>query len=387
MARHMKSCFRRGVMLVIFTAALAGCGNRETNQALEGAKALSDQKQYQDADDVLVHALQAREAKIRANLPQAADEAGVNDQTRKVQADPEILKMERAQVPIYLHLERADLASAVYTDILSGNPGDDVVFKSLKDPDPAVRSGAVRVLSLAGQPNAIGPLAGATKDSDRDVRRAAVAALGTIKDPGAVPPLIDALKDSYWFVRSDAANALGGENDNRAVEPLLETIGDSDKTVQSSAENSLVLLATSKAISNDAFAAHLQDSNPKVVMVAAVCLAIKKDSRAVPVLLKLATSPDVEVRLHAVKALGETGDPSVPPTLRQLLHDPDINVRGWSIIGLGKLRDNSALPELRTIIADPAESQNIQAAATAAVNHILGVPETPTPAAALPSGP
>jgi HEAT repeat protein len=380
----MKSCFRRGVVLVILSAALAGCGNRQTREALQGAKALSDQKQYQDADDVLVHALQAREAEIRARWPAPADEPGVDDLTKKVQSDPEILKMERAQVPLYLKMQRADLASAVYSDILAGDPDDDVVFKSLKDPDSAIRAGAVRVLELAGRPNAIDPLTEATKDSDQDVRRSAVAALGTIKDPRAVPPLIDALKDSYWFARSDAANSLAGENDARAIEPLLAAIGDTDKTVQRSAENALVLLATVKGISGDAFAAHLHDPNPKVVTVAAVCLAIKKDSRATPVLLQLTSSPDIDTRLHAVKALGETGDPSVVPTLRQLLSDPDINVRGWSIIGLGKLKDIASLPQLRAIAADPKEAPSIQAAATAAVDHIIGLPLAP---AATSSGP
>jgi HEAT repeat protein/predicted small lipoprotein YifL len=373
---HMKSCFRRGVLLAILAATLAGCGNRETRNALQAAKVLEDQKQYQDADDVLVAALRAREAEIRAKLPAPTDSLGVDDLTKQVQADPEILKMERAQIPIYLHLQRPDLASAVYSDILGGDPDDTVVFETLQDKDPAIRTGAVRVLGLAGQPAAIGALAKASKDSDQDVRRAAVAALGTIKDPKTVPPLLDALKDSYWFVRSDAADALGGENDARAIEPLLGMIGDSDKTVQSSAENALVMLSTTKGISGDAFAARLNDPNPKVVTVAAVCLAVQKDGRATPVLLKLAASQDADARLHAVKALGEMGDASVIPTLRQLLHDPEINVRGWSIIGLGKLNDLTSVPALRAIAADNNESANIRAAASAAVDHITGTPSS-----------
>ncbi len=154
--------------------------------------------------------------------------------------------MERAQIPIYLHLQRPDLASAVYADILGGDPDDASLFAILHDPDPAIRTGAVRVLGLAGRPKAIGELARAAKDSDQDVRRAAVAALGTIKDPKTVPPLLDALKDSYWFARSDAADALGREHDPRAIEPLFGLIGDPDKTVQSSAENALILLASTK---------------------------------------------------------------------------------------------------------------------------------------------
>jgi len=374
MASYMKSCFRRGVTGAVLAVLLAGCGNRETGNALHAAKVLEDQKQYQDADDVLVAALRTREAEIRARLPAPTDELGVDDLTKKVQADPEILKMERAQISIYLHLQRPDLASAVYSDILGGDPEDTVIFETLRDKDPAIRTGAVRVLGLAAQARAIPRLAEAAKDSDQDVRRAAVAALGTIKDPTTVPPLIEALKDSYWFVRSDAADALGREHDGRAVEPLFALIGDSDKTVQSSAENALVLLASTKGISGEPFAARLNDPNPKAVMVSAVCLAVQKDARATPVLLKLAGSSDAEARLHAVKALGEMGDRSVIPTLRQLLHDSEINVRGWSIIGLGKLNDLASVPALRAIAADPNELPNIREAANAAVDHITGMP-------------
>ena len=385
MIPHMKSCFRRGLAALLVVAILPGCGNRETRDALRAAKVLEEQKQYKDADDVLVQALHNREELLRAKQPTATDQAGVDDLEKKIQADPEMLKMERAQIPIYLHLERPDLASAVYTDILAGDPSDGVVFDVLKDRDPLIRTGAVRVLGLAGQTQAIRPLGDATKDSDQDVRRAAVAALGAIKDPKVVPALLDALKDSYWFVRSDASDALGREHDPRAIRPLLGMIGDPDKTVQSSAENALVLLASTAGISGDDFVARLNDPSPKVVLVAAVCLAVQKDHRATPVLIKLANSTDADARLHAVKALGETGDASVLPTLRQLLHDPDVNVLGWTIIGLGKLNDVSSVPDLKTIAVDEKEPASIRGAAKAAVDHITGAPGPTTDAA--PVGP
>jgi HEAT repeat protein len=370
----MKRGFFGGVPIAALVLLLTACGNRETSDALKKAAALSDQKQYQEADDVLVAALRARESEIRAHLPTPSDELGVDELTKKVQADPEILKMERAQIPIYLHLERPDLASAVYADILGGSPNDSVVFDTLQDKDATIRTGAVRVLGLAGQPGAIESLAEATKDSDRDVRRAAVAALGTIKDPKTVPPLINALTDSYWFVRSDAADALGHENDSRAIEPLLKLVDDPDSTVESSAENALVLLASEKKAPADVLLPHLNDTDQKTVTICAVCLAVGKDPRATPTLLKMAVSPDAATRLHAVKALGETGDAKVIPALRQTLQDTDTNVRGWSIIGLGKLDDLDSVPALRAIAADTNQPASIRNAATAAADHITGTP-------------
>jgi HEAT repeat protein len=358
---------------------LAGCGHREskeTTDALQQASALEDQKQYQDANSVLIDALRVRETKIRPATP-PTDQSDLDAQTKQVESDPEILKMERAQVLIYLHLERADLAWAVYKDILSGNPDDSVVYDTLKDKDPLIRTGGVRVLGLAGKPDAIPALAAATKDEDKDVRRAAVAALGSITDPATVEPLLAALKDSYWFVRSEAAESLGQEKDARAVNSLIDAVADEDSTVESSAETALLQLCQAPGVSPDDFASRLNDPNPKIVIISAYSLALMKDRRAIPVLLKLAAAPDLTTRLQATKGLGETGDPSVIPTLRQSLNDPDVNMRGWSITGLGNLKDEGSLSALRAIAADASQPPKIQAAAAAAVNQITGQDATP----------
>jgi len=371
----------RCILLVTCTCTaltLAGCGNKETKEALQKASALEEQQQYLDANNVLVEALQAREAKIHANSGTPTDQKEADDLTKKVQSDSEILKMERAQIPIYLHMERADLASAVYTDILGAVPGDSVVYNALQDKDPKLRLGAARVLGLTGNADAIDALIQTTKDSDQDVRRAAVVALGTIKDQKTVPALIDALKDSNWFVRSEAANSLGRQKDARAIKPLLDTVTDSDKTVESSAENALVSICSTPGTPADEFANHLNDSNPKLVTISSVCLAVLRDPRAIPILLKLATADDPKMRLHAVKALGDMGDPSVLPMLRQTLKDTDLNIRGWSIIGLGKLKDQASVGTLNAIAADTTESPDIRTAATAAVAHITGQPTATT---------
>jgi len=367
-------CFWRLALVAGTAVILAGCGNKETKEALEKATTLENQKQYYDATNLLVDALKAREAKIRADAGASADSDSTDALSKKVQSDSEILKLERAQIPLYLHMERADMASAVYTDILAGHPGDSVVYDSLRDKDPVIRTGAVRILGWMGKPEAIDALAAATKDPDQDVRRAAVAALGTIKDARTVGPLIEALKDSYWFARSEAANALGQEGDGRAVKPLLDAVADPDGTVEGSAETALLSLCKEPGApaSPDDFAGRLNDPNQKVALISAICLASLKDSRAVPVLVKLVSSPDQITRLGAVKGLGETGDPSVIPTLRQTLKDSDANMRGWSIIGLGNLKDQGSLADLQALAADDTQLASIRAAAAAAVSKITG---------------
>ncbi len=375
----MHMSFRRLFLVACVTMALTGCGNKETKEALTKAGALEDQKQYQDANTVLLEALQARVRQIRTSNPPTTDEASIDALSKKTQADPEILKLERAQIVIYLHLERADLASAVYSDILHGNPGDSVVSDTLHDKDPLIRTGAVRVLGLEGKTDAIPALVTATKDDDKDVRRAAVAALGSIKDPSTIDPLLAALKDSYWFVRSEAAEALGREKDQRAVKPLQDAVADSDSNVESSAESALLLLCTAPGANADDYGSRLNDPNQKIVMISAVCLAVMHDPRAVPALLKLTTSTDLTTRLQALKGLGESGDPAAIPTLRESLKESDVNIKGWSIIGLGNLKDQDSLAALQAIAADPAQPPKIRQAAESSVAHITGqAPATPS---------
>jgi HEAT repeat protein len=380
MAVSMNKCVRLAVAVGL-SALLAGCGNKETKEAMQKASALQDQKQYSDANKVLIDALQAREAQIRAETTPPTDQATSDALSKKVQADPEILKMEKAQIPLYLYMDRADKASAVYTDIVTGHPGDTVVYDLLHDKDPIVRAGAARVLGLVGKPEVIDALAAATKDPDQDVRRAAVASLGAIKDPRTIDPLIAALKDPYWFARSEAANALGQERDGRAVKPLLDAVSDSDSSVVTSAGTSLLFLCKGPGspASPEDFVPRLNDPNPKIVLLSAVCLSMLRDARAIPVLMKLLTSSDQTTRLDAVKGLGEIGDPSVIPTLRQTLKDPDVNMRGLSIIGLGNLKDVDSLADLRAIATDDTQPPSIKAAAEAAINHIVGPPPASTP--------
>jgi HEAT repeat protein len=378
MVSRMSICFRRCLLVACATMTLAGCGNRETKEALQRVTILTNLKQYEDANDVLVQALRAREAQIKGpDAPVDSDAAEALG--KKVQADSEILKMERAQIPLYLRMNKPDQASSVYADILAGNPGDTVAYDELKDGDPLIRTGAAIVLGASRRPESIGALINTLKDSDKNVRRAAVAALGQIKDPTTVPPLIDELKDSFWFARSEAADALGREGDVRAIAPLLDLVADPDENAESSAESSLVLLCRVPKAPADPFANRLNDPNPKIVRISAICLAVLKDPRAIPTLLKYIASNDLPTRLNAVKALGETGDASVIPTLRQTLKDPNVDMRGWSVIGLDKLKDQGSVADLRAIAANDQEAPSVRAAAQGAISHITG---EPMPAAA-----
>jgi HEAT repeat protein len=375
----MIRCLWRAAALASIASLLAGCGNKETRAALDRVEDLKSKKQYREANDVLLDAMQARENKVRAAAGAVIDSTSAAAVRAKVQADSEFLRMERAQLPLYLYMGRADMASEVDTDLLAGDPHDSTAVDLLRDKDPVLRIGAAQVLGLMRNADTIDALAGAARDSDQDVRRAAVAALAAIKDARAVPPLISELKDPYWFARSEAAEGLALQHDARSVQPLLDAVADDqvpngkpDPSVQSSVESALVQLAQppNPVAKPDDFASRLTSPNPRIQLVAAICLAIQRDPRAVPVLLRLAGAKDQQTRLEAVEGLGDTGDPSVLPVLRQNLKDPDVNMRGWSIIGLAKLKDAESIIDLQDIALDEKEPQNIRATATDAILRI-----------------
>jgi HEAT repeat protein len=369
----MRSRFSR-LVLACPLLLLAGCSSPETKQALTKANDLSAQQKYDDANVVLIDALRAREAKIRSGEEDpGTDPDKIAALAKKVQSDPEILRMERAQLPLYLHLDLPNQAAAVDNDILVGAPTDDSLAQLLQDKDSKVRINVVRTLGLVGGPTVVDPLITAAKDVDEDVRSEAISSLGLVKDPKAVPVLIHALNDSYWFVRSQAADALEREKDPSAIEPLLDTVSDPDANVEGSAENALANLCQLPGVSPDIFAKHLDDANAKIAIISTVCLAVMKDKRATPILIQKASSPDTWTRLHAVQGLGETGDPAVIPTLRTTLKDPEVNVRGWSIIGLDNLKDTGSIDALRALADDPSQTPHIRQYANLAVSHLTAL--------------
>ena len=164
----MNKCFWRLVLVAGTAVILAGCGNKETKEALRQGDDAGEPEAIPGRQRCPGRgAAGARGEDSRRCRHARRSRPPIDALTKKVQADPEILKMERAQIPLYLHMERADMASAVYADILAGDPGDTVVYDTLHDKDPLIRTGAVRVLGLTGKPEAIDALAGATKDPTR----------------------------------------------------------------------------------------------------------------------------------------------------------------------------------------------------------------------------
>jgi len=103
-----------------------------------------------------------------------------------------------------------------------GMGGVEEFFAALEDPDPEVRSKAVRLLGETRSPSLIARLKPLADDTEFAVRAAVMEALGDIGSADALPILEDGLADQNERVRAKAVEAAG-EIPDRASVALLES--------------------------------------------------------------------------------------------------------------------------------------------------------------------
>jgi HEAT repeat protein len=192
------------------------------------------------------------------------------------------------------------------------------LIRALSYRDPDVQSDTVRALGDIG-PEAAGPLVLALKRKNRILRLGAIGALAEIRDPGAVSALGDMMKDTGSEVRWQAAIALGEMGSHEAVAPLLHGLGDPDKYVRYGSAISLAKNGYQPAGEHEWawYYAAMQDWDRLKTMGA---------SALAPV-MNLLRDTDSDVRVNAVRVLGDTGNREAGPALIHSLGDPDRQVR------------------------------------------------------------
>jgi HEAT repeat protein len=192
------------------------------------------------------------------------------------------------------------------------------LIRVLRSRDPGIQSAAVHALGDIGA-EAVRPLVSALKEKNRYLRLGAIGALARIKDTGAVSALADMMRDPVSEVRWQAAIALGEMNSRNAIVPLLSGLEDQDKYVRYGSALSLAKNGYEP-----------EDEQERAWHYAAMQdwerLRTAKSS-ALPSLLNLVRDTDRDVRVHAVRVLGDIGDKEAGPALIRLLGDPDRQVR------------------------------------------------------------
>lgn len=123
----------------------------------------------------------------------------------------------------------------------------DLFITNASDPDPAVRTAAVRGLANNGNPSHVPLLVECLRDPDRLVRLEAARGLQRLHNPMAVDTLLLAIRPGELSedaepeaqVRAEAADALGQYAENRVVRALIAALTDESFLVTNNARQSL----------------------------------------------------------------------------------------------------------------------------------------------------
>ncbi len=321
---------------------------------------------------------------------------------------------------------------------------------------------SVKALGRLKTPIAVEPIASVLHDRSREVRCAAIEALGLI-NPGNLPDiLLPLVRDKSADVRLRIAHALGTCDTNESIEGLMTLMRDSRDEVANMAARSLArhpraslaLLIrqfgdkswkmrsrAATAVSrmgkgaSEALKSAAEDNDSNVRFWAAICLGHLRDRTHTKILLEKLQDRDIGVRIAALRALREIGDPNVAAKLFEALSQPSEMIRDliyeilkdfgthsipylmdslsseywmgralaaqaltdmgseavfplvsalesqdkerryWAIKILGKMHEKSAYPEIRKFLSDP--DPEIRMAALEAISFYLNADALP----------
>lgn len=213
---------------------------------------------------------------------------------------------------------------------------------------------AVKDLGKLKTPLAVEPLTQVSSDRSREVRCAVVEALTLINPPELTQLLLPLSHDKSADVRLRVAHSFGSSSDDEAVRSLMTLIRDNKDAVANMAARSLsknprsslallIRLFSDKewklrsraamAIKRmgtgaaEALKSALEDSDSNVRFWAAICLGNLRDRSHSKILLEKLQDRDIGVRIAALRALREIGDPHVAGKLFEALSQPSEQIR------------------------------------------------------------
>ena len=144
-----------------------------------------------------------------------------------------------------------------------------------------------------------------------------IQALGNRGDPAALPAMLAAVKSAEKDVRLAAIRSLPKIGDASVIPPLIEALAGADAETSQAAQDSLSKLPGKET---DAAVASLLDSAEQARRLTAIELVGRRRmSSAIPALLKAARDADPQVRLGALKVLGDLAGAEQQDALLELL--------------------------------------------------------------------
>jgi HEAT repeat protein len=287
----------------------------------------------------------------------------------------------------------------------------DDVIRNLRNPDPKIRLGAVRLLRDAKYPEAVAPLAPLVLDPLDDIqleamqaelsffleqdikskrmvgfviekRKMAVAAAAFDLGPLAVWPrpvpaelvtaLLQAVDDETPSVRLEAIYTLGviakAPLAADQTQRLIKALDHYDPAIRYGAARVIARVKVREA--GDALIKAVNDSKPEVRYAAMRGLGAIRDARAAGALAEqLAFYKKGEGAWSALDALAQIGDPASAPLFKARLQDKDPFIRRSAAEGLGRAGDAASIDTLeKNVTVD--ESKMVRLASAFALQKL-----------------
>ncbi|PKK91536.1 MAG: hypothetical protein CVV64_07215 [Candidatus Wallbacteria bacterium HGW-Wallbacteria-1] len=222
----------------------------------------------------------------------------------------------------------------------------------------------------------------AAASSKRDMRYWASKTLGKLKSPKAFDILVALLEDPNWAIRLNAVEALGELGDRRGVSNLVRMLSDDYWSIRCQAAVSIGKLENSpehptiselelggfrsrKGMDDDvvrSLVSMLDDSNPEVRISAIRVLGEVGDESMVPVLASRLTDEDRSVQRVIINALGQTGSPSAIPVLESYLNSSAADQRRLTLGALSRINDRAVVRLMTQLLRDQDDEVRILAA-------------------------
>jgi HEAT repeat protein len=180
-------------------------------------------------------------------------------------------------------------------------------------------------------------------------RAEAAEKLATMKSPKAAPEVIALMRDPMPEVRMRAARALGQIETRTSIKPLIDALMDPNRW---SALRIADILARMGPEAADELVESFTTLPLKARVAAVDCLGRAKSHRAAPLLLKLLSDPDRDIRARAAHSLGLIGDPNFTPDLLRSVKDAAWPVRAMAAKALGRLGRMEAVGPLTEALKD-----------------------------------
>ncbi|MCP4536594.1 MAG: HEAT repeat domain-containing protein [Chloroflexi bacterium] len=190
--------------------------------------------------------------------------------------------------------------------------------------------------------------------SDEGARLRAVQTLSTDQTPDSEPAqaLMDALGDKSWRVRRVAADGLAQRGGTETVAALLHAFRQEHRSL-SVLNSALLALATSEADVLAQLVEFLHAPDVDLRTCAALALGDRRDPRAIPALLAaLDEDADVNVRYHAIEALGKLWAGAAVESLASIVEAGDFFLAFLALDALTRIGDPQIAPRIVPTLAD-----------------------------------